>query len=577
MRKITLLLFFIMACFAPANAQVYWHWSQSCGESDSDKANDVAVDGNGDVYVGGFYNGTGIFGNDTVSSGMGSKEAYIAKYDSLGNFIWVQHCVSGLDDRTLGVHTTPTGDVMITGTFWSYASFSNQNVGSGSADQSFVAKYDAAGNLIWVRDSQGQGDDHAFDVVTDKKGDHYVTGFFSTHYGPIPSNAGFAGLGTVPIYDSIAYVAKLSASGTWLWYRLFGGNDVERDNGIAIDSSGNVYIAGGFYRTRTFGSQTVTSHINSRDIFVCKYDSTGNFQWLQTAGSNYDDRANDIVIDKAQNLYITGEFRDEVAFGTDTINNHGGPGGRDIFVAKLTNSGQWTWAKRAGANSGGDRGNAIATDNRGRLFVTGQIRGGNVYFGNDTTIACNPADTLQVFAACIDTTGDWKWAIQAGGDDEDRGNGIAFDTTGCRIYVAGFYDAPGATFSSNYVNGHGRKDGFVARISGGCYPLEDDPGPVDPPPPSECIPEIPNVFTPNGDNINDKFTVINGTCVTDFEWRIFNRWGQVVYNTTNPNKMWDGYSTDGQLLSDGVYYYAWKAILQNGETVERKGFVHLVR
>lgn len=574
MRKVTLLFLFIVTCLAPANAQVYWHWSQACGASDSDKANDVAVDGNGDVYVGGFYNGNGIFGTDTVSSGFTSKEAYLAKYDSLGNYIWVRYCSSALDDRTLGVHTTPSNDVIITGTFWSNATFGSQGVFSGSADQSFVAKYDSNGNLLWVRDSQAQGDDHAFDAVTDKNGDHYITGFFSTHYGPTPASVGFPGLATTAISDSVAYVAKISASGTWLWYRLFGGNDVERDNGIAIDSSGNVYIAGGFYRTRTFGSQTITSNNNGRDIFVCKYDSTGNFQWVRNCGSGYDDRANDIVIDNAQNLYITGEFRDEVVFGTDTINNHGGPGGRDIFVAKLTTSGQWIWAKRAGANSGGDRGNAIATDHHGRLFVTGQMRGGNVYFGNDTTIACNPADTLQIFAACLDTTGDWKWAIQAGGDDEDRGNGIAFDTTGCRIYVAGFYDAPGADFSSNFQATQGRKDGFVARISAGCYALDN----IDPEDPqAECTPEVPNVFSPNGDNLNEKLDVINGLCVTEFEWHIYNRWGQIVFETTDPQKLWAGQDSNGQRLSEGVYYYAYKAILQNNQAIERKGFVHLVR
>ncbi|TND09566.1 MAG: hypothetical protein FD123_1157 [Bacteroidetes bacterium] len=546
------------------------------GSSDSDKSLDVDVDSQGDVYVSGFYNNQGTFGPINMPFYASSKEAYVAKLDSLGNYIWVRSCHSGLDDRGLGVHVDPFDNVLFTGTYWYNGTFQATNTG-GSADESFIAKYDSNGGLLWAQHGGSSGDDHCFDVVSDARGDHYVTGFLSTHYGPVPSGVAFGNLPAFQIYDSIAYVGKLSAAGTWLWVKTFGGNDVERDNDIALDSLGNVYVAGGFYRTRTFGPQTLTSTVNSRDIFVAKWDSTGNFQWVVTAGDSLDDRANGICIDKAQNIYITGEFRDRVGFGTaDTINNYGGPGGRDIFVAKLTTQGNWVWAQRAGATSGGDRGNAITTDHKGLLFVTGQMRG-NVHFGNDTTVFCAAADTLQIFAACIDTSGDWKWAVQAGGPDEDRGNGIAIDTAGCRIYVAGFIDAPSADFGSDNLPVIGRKDGFVARLNGGCYVQNGPPPPPPPTPTVECTAVVPLVFTPNGDGINDDFELIDGACVETVDWKIFNRWGQIVFETTDPAKKWDGHSTQGNLLSDGVYYYVLKVTMVNGEEALRKGFVSLYR
>ena len=276
---------------------------------------------------------------------MYSKEAFITKIDSSGNFLWAATGGGYYDDRALGLCLDPQENVIICGTYWSNCNFGSFAL-NGSADHVFVVKYGPLGNIIWATTGGGQGDDHGYDMVTDPAGNIFICGYLSTHYGPPTCNATFGSLPTFYYYDSIAFVGRISPTGQWVWVKTFDGTDVQRDNDIALDSAGNVYICGGFYGyNRQFGTTTLNSTAGSRDIFVTKYDANGNFQWVRATGDSLDDRANGIIVGLDQKLYITGEFRDHVAFGPDTIDNHGGPNGRDIFVAKMDLNGIWIWGQ----------------------------------------------------------------------------------------------------------------------------------------------------------------------------------------------------------------------------------------
>ena len=91
------------------------------------------------------------------------------------------------------------------------------------------------------------------------------------------------------------------------------------------------------------------------------------------------------------------------------------------------------------------------------------------------------------------------------------------------------------------------------------------------------IGEIPNVFSPNGDLANDFFTfeVINPK---EFEVSIFNRWGNIVYETTDASAFfWNGKAQEGNFVEDGVYFYKYRAVGYQDEIVSGQGFLHLVR
>ncbi|MCE3260226.1 MAG: hypothetical protein K0S12_1867 [Bacteroidetes bacterium] len=455
-----------------------WQWAIKAGGVHSDKASDVDLDADGNAYVSGYYN-TGQPASVTVSFGSISpatnwgKEGFIAKVNKSGTWQWVRTAIGGYDDRVLGIHVDKKyGFVYATGTQWGWGSGQNaisfgtcnDNYPYGKDDQIFIAKFDLNGNCQWLTAAGGDSDDHGFDLATDKSGNVYLTGFISDkNFLSTP-----AVFGTYSVYappgDSLGFVAKMSPSGTFQWVRTFGGVDGERDNRIAVDSSNNVYVAGGFYGTKSFGTTTLTSTNGGLDIFVVKYDNNGNFVWVKRAGGILDDRANGITIDPSQKIYITGEFRDKAIFGTDTINNNGGPNGRDIFVAKMNTSGNWQWVKKAGSKEGGERGNSICSNKKGNIFVTGQFAD-TAKFGGTITIITTP--TVDVFVAAIDSLGTWRWAMKGGGMYEDRGNGIACDDS-CNLFTSGYYDGT-AAFGTQSISTYGGKDIFTARLTNTCF------------------------------------------------------------------------------------------------------------
>jgi gliding motility-associated-like protein len=87
---------------------------------------------------------------------------------------------------------------------------------------------------------------------------------------------------------------------------------------------------------------------------------------------------------------------------------------------------------------------------------------------------------------------------------------------------------------------------------------------------------IPNVFTPDGDGINDLFYIDNAG-LTEYRLDIFNRWGVKVFQSESAGEKWDGRSTSGELLSDGTYFYILKAISVTKKDYSTKGYIQLIR
>lgn len=513
---------FLFLTFSFQSFSQDWGWVATAGGNMSDKALDIDVDRYGNQYVCGYYN-TGSSANDVsfgaVHPGLDfGKEGFLAKIDSSGTWNWVRSAFGGWDERTLGLCVDNVNDfVYVTGTAWYNTNFGSCTSATfpGGGDEIFVGKFDLSGTCQWLLGAGGSSDDHGYDLVTDKQGNIYLTGFIGDTYASGGYIAHFGSI-NVPIPnpgDSLGFLAKISSGGSFQWVRTFEATDGERDNRIAIDSNAYIYVTGGFRGTAQFGSFTGVSK-GGRDIFVLKYDSFGNQQWLNTAGGILDDRANSVAVDFEQDVYITGELRDKVVFGTDTVDNNGSPNGRDIFVAKLTANGSWVWAKKAGSDRGSDRGNRIVSNKQKLLFVTGEFLGDAAFGAADTL--WNPDDSVQVFVAAIDTTGKWQWAIQAGGAVEDRGTGLAIDDD-CNLFTCGFYEQTATFGGAGSITAIAKREIFTTKIPGACdYMLS-----VNNDKPFQNLSYYPNPNT-------GSFTIELGSVIDDVEIEVHNVVGQLV-------------------------------------------------
>ena len=483
-------------------------WVKSFGGPESDKGISIGVDSLGFIYGSGYYNNTATFDtitleNKPLSTSGNNKENFVFKMDSLGNVLWA---IPGgnqewgcCDDRALGMHVTPGGDVFLTGTFWSsyYLGIRGApgtiNVPGNqlnSHDNSLLAKIDTDGNPVWVIGFGGDNtsggcswpiydaDDHSYDVKVDSDGFIYVTGFFSGY------DADFDGF-TITNSDwdvdcqPMGYIGKLDSNGNWLWVDKFDGIKDQRgsrDNRLAIDQFSNIYVVGGFQGTGNYGPYSITSE-GEWDAFIFKMDKDGNWLWAKGIGSDKTDRANSIAIDVCNDVYITGEYRNPMVFpganasnGSDTLSHRQK---RDIFVAKMNNQGEWKWAKRA-RTDGTDKPYQMSVDANKQVFVGGTAKGEMTFNSGLVVSPPIPGDTTSSsWVAQIDgssNNGDWVWAKMAGSDtdDDDRTGDICPDGFG-NVYAIGFYE-DAANFDGTILNSLGRKDIFVWKMSATSMP-----------------------------------------------------------------------------------------------------------
>ena len=482
-------------------------WVKSFGGTESDKGISIGTDSSGNVYISGYYNTSADFDQITLTNNNASgtnKENFVAKLDSNGNVLWAipggNQSGGCCDDRALGMHVTPGGDVFITGTFWSSYYLGVRGApgtidvpGSqrNAHDNSLLAKIDTDGNPQWVIGFGGDNtsggcswpiydaDDHSYDVKVDSDGFIYVTGFFSGY------DADFDGFTiTNPEWGNdcqpMGYIGKLDSNGTWLWVDKFDGIKDQRgsrDNRLAIDQFSNIYVVGGFQdrgpnQVANFGPFSLNSN-GEWDAFIFKMDKEGNWLWAEGIGSNKTDRANSIAIDICDDIYITGEYRNPMVFaganasnGSDTLSHKQK---RDVFIAKMNNQGEWKWAKRA-RSSATDKPYQMSVDRNKQVFLCG-TSGDSLKFNDNLTVTSQiPGDTtMSAWVAQLDgstNTGDWLWAKLAGSDtdDDDRTNDICPDGFG-NVYAVGFFEDL-ADFDGNILDASSRKkDIFVWKMS----------------------------------------------------------------------------------------------------------------
>jgi PKD repeat protein len=298
----------------------------------------------------------------------------------------------------------------------------------------------------WAVQAGGTSNDYGEDIAVDAQGNQYITGYFSgtTSFGPYT-------LTSSGVYDIFA--AKLDPSGSFLWAVRAGGGGIDFGNGIAVDAAGNAYLTGHFSYSAYFGPYTLVS-AGGDDIFSAKLDSTGNFLWAVRGGGTSDDSGYDIAVDGAGNAWLTGSFNGTASFGICTLISDGGP---DVFAAKLDPTGNFLWAIRAGGGSY-DFGYDIAVDAAGNAYLTGYFQS-MASFGSNTLIS---AGDLDIFAAKLDPSGNFLWAVRAGGASADDCNGIALDGTGYTFLTGWFHGT--ASFGPYTLTSAGSGDIFAAKL-----------------------------------------------------------------------------------------------------------------
>jgi hypothetical protein len=527
-----LTLIIVIAGLAAQTPQ--WECAVSAGGPSDETGSSISMDSQGNLYViGGYYN-TASFGSHTLTSN-GYADIFVAKLDPDCNWLWAVRAGGSDVDYGISIAMDPAGNFFLTGYFTGTASFGTHTLTSNGYSDIFVAKLDPDGNWLWAVSAGGPHIDQGQSIVVDPAGNAFLTGSmhdrasFGTHF--LTSNGDFD-----------IFAAKLDTDGNWLWAEGAGGSYYDYGISIALDPAGNAFLTGDFYGTVSFGTHTLTSSGDGA-IFAAKLNPDGNWLWAVSTGAASYAGVSGIAADPAGNAFLTGDLYSTASFGTHTITSNGS---YDVFVAKLDASGNWLWAVSAGGLNL-DWGLSIAKDLAGNAFLTGYFEG-TASFGTHTLTSNGSYD---VFAAKLDTDGNWLWALSAGGTESDWGQSITVDPAG-NVCLTGCYKGT-ASFGVHTVTSSGDVDIFAARINSGT-PVDDE---LHTPAASLALSASPNPFSASTaiKVVVDKPEHVAGTYVMD----IYDLRGRKIRSLALDavsgvvSQSWDGRDDKGLPCPNGIY------------------------
>ncbi len=407
--------------------------------------NRLATGKSGSSYVVSTFSGQSVAGSFTLTSGS-TQATSVLKYDGNGNVIWAKKITGSIMVMGNAISIDKLNNVYVTGYFNNDATFETTTLTSTSPSATkldlFVAKYDSIGVLIWAKNFSGDGGARAHSIISDSLSNSYITG--------VITNTVVFGTNTViasPNQDML--LLKLDGLGNVQWAKKFGGNTQINAYDITIDNNLNIYTTGhfgvpggGLGANLVIGTTTLTSNIKTPDIFLAKFDNSGNPVFANKLGGNFEgDRGYGITFDKRNHLYLTGGFEGSAIFGSYTVNATPPVATKyDCFIAKYDLNGTCKWAKKPDTLLT-YQGWAVHAADPNSIYIGGEV--------------------LNTVIFKFDSTGTQKWKYKIKGGCGGCGFGISSDKNGA-IYVqssftgtlstnAGTLTTPTNTVTNNFV------------------------------------------------------------------------------------------------------------------------------
>ncbi len=423
------------------------NWSQGFGDAADQLNVRATVDGSGNVIAAGDFEGSVNFGGGDLTS-VGDNDIFVAKFNATGNHVWSKRFGDGLVQYGTDVSVDGAGNVIVTGYFEGSVDFGG-GVLTGSGGDLFVAKFDAAGTHVWSRRFGGTDYDIGHGVAVDGSNNVIATGSFraSIDFG--------GGVLTAPgISTHDIYVAKFDADGNHVWSKNFGDASAQAGYGVAVDGSGNAIVTGFFDSSVNFGGGVLTNP-GAQDIFVAKFDATGNHVWSKGFGDAEDQTGFGVAVDGSGNVIAAGSFWSSVDFGGGALTS---AGGTDAYIAKFDASGNHVWSKRFG-NASSDDVYGGDVDGSGNVIVTGTFYD-SVDFGGGALTSAGDGD---IYLAKFNASGNHVSSKRFGDTDTQWGNSVAVDGSG-NVILAGAFRG-GVDFGGGVRTSTGGFDIFLAKFA----------------------------------------------------------------------------------------------------------------
>jgi hypothetical protein len=427
-------------------------WSRQGGTTYWAAGTSVAADANGNVTVAGRFEPDADFGKGTLLS-AGDFDAVVARYDAAGNTVWVVPFGGPRYDSADTVAVDSSGDVAVAGIHNGGFTLGSSTFSFTRALQSYVARFDSAGTVVWAKALPAVD---IKSVAIDGAGDVIVAGGTGAECFPWS-----------PCNDVV--IAKLaSADGAVVWQKTFGdASNFQWATGVSTDGSKDIVLTGVFTGDIDFGKGALSNaNVDIFDLFVAKLDPNGNAVWSRSFAGNDQDTVGGTSVTPAGQIALVGTTCcGDLDFGGGALPwSQLGP---DLFVAVLDPSGAHVWSKELGVGweqtTGYSyiEGDSIAFGPNGGVAVTGAFVG-SMDFGGGALSSNGPS--TDVFVATFGASGSPLGSARYGDYSDDLGFGISVAPSSPTIYVTGAF-SQAIDFGASGALSSPQVDLFLARLA----------------------------------------------------------------------------------------------------------------
>jgi hypothetical protein len=384
---------------------------------------DLVVDGSGAIYLTGYFDGTANFGDGDRAS-VGERDAFVVSYEQTGAHRFTRTWGSATRDEGEAVLLDSAGDLWVTGFFTGMVDFGGGTKTSAGGRDVFLMRMSRTGEYQASFAYGGAGDDGGGKLARIGLVDVVLVGSFGD---TIDFGSGMLSTGAT----AACFVALIEPSGSDLWSRAWGDVRFNACRGVAVASDGSIYTTGFYEGMLDFGGGA-EPYRGIQDAFVLALTEDGVYRWSRTFGASGFDYGNDVAVDDAGNLYVSGYFE-----GTADIDPGGGTltgqGSRDIFIVSYDRDGVVRWQKSFGG-AGCDEGRGVITTGS-TFYFTGAFEG-PVDFGGGSLVT----EGADAFVVALDTaSGTHRWSVPVGTPGADIGRAVGVLRDG-RVVVAAAVD-----------------------------------------------------------------------------------------------------------------------------------------
>ncbi len=473
-------------------------WSIQIGGSNYDWVQHFDVDPDGSVVICGTFNSPDLDFGDGPLETFGETDIFVAVFDGTGQPVWSSSYGGDGDEGGTGARFGPDGDIIVSGYFKSdQIGFGPEAVVNSGGSDIFVAKFSGDGNVQWVNDFEGAGDDNTNNSAIDSVGNILLAGRFRDSSldaggGPLPNLGGFD-----------AFIAKLSPDGEHLWSKRFGGSADDYGYRVDTDSEGNCYFGGVFTSPEiNLGGGPLLSG-GGADLYLAKMNPDGNHVWSRRYGAEGQDELYALAVGSDHTVYIAGRFSSQkLELGGAPLVNTGGfdayagaffqcptpacipscvdqqcgndgcggncgdcGGAQDACIAgACIEALSCIWSHSFNSNNGSESVDDISHADNGNIWLVGEFQGTEFSVGGDTFEKHANVGQNDVFIAAFSHDGEHVMSENFGSTGGTHTTALAM-AKGSSPLVVGSYSKGGLDFGGGPLPYGSISDSFLASFT----------------------------------------------------------------------------------------------------------------